>query len=178
MRLTRTTVALALVLGATGLFLTWQAFAQTSTTAGNSIPADNVASFYGTRSLREDPELAKLITAESRAEREVNGLLTDYKGTEDEDKRSKIKTKLADSLSRQFDAQQKRRDLELSRLEARLKKVRALMKKRSDERKVIVDKRLDQLVREAEGLGWAPPSGPRTNRTGFGGGNFGPFQAK
>jgi hypothetical protein len=40
--------------------------------------------------------------------------------------------------------------------------VRELMTKRSQERKVIIDKRLDQLVREAEGLGWAPPPGPRS----------------
>jgi hypothetical protein len=35
------------------------------------------------------------------------------------------------------------------------------MKKRDEERKTIIDKRLDQIVREAEGLGWSPPPGPR-----------------
>ncbi len=44
-------------------------------------------------------------------------------------------------------------------LEARIKKVRELMQRRSAERQTIVEKRADQLLREADGLGWAPPQG-------------------
>ena len=62
-------------------------------------------------------------------------------------------------MEKEFDLQQKRRDLDLVRVEARLKKVRDLMKKRSEARQSIIDKRLDQLIREAEGLGWTPPAG-------------------
>jgi hypothetical protein len=38
------------------------------------------------------------------------------------------------------------------------------MKKRGDARQDIVKNRLDQLIREADGLGWtAPPGIPQTN---------------
>jgi hypothetical protein len=33
------------------------------------------------------------------------------------------------------------------------------MKKRADAQKSIVEKHLDQLLREADGLGWTPPGG-------------------
>jgi hypothetical protein len=107
-----------------------------------------------------DPEMAKILNAEASADREVKSLMREYKRTEDADARGKIKTKLTAALAKQFDAQQKRRDLELTRVEAQLKKLRDLMKKRGEERKTIIDHRVEQLVRDAEGLGWAPPPGP------------------
>ena len=106
-----------------------------------------------------DPEMHPLVQEEAVAEREVVELIDSYKRTENDVERSKIKSKLAALLEKEFDLQQKRRDLELSRAEARLKKVRDLWKKRSDARQTIIDKRLDQLIREADGLGWTPPPG-------------------
>jgi hypothetical protein len=113
---------------------------------------------------KKDPELDKLTAAEAEAAREVAKLVAEYKQTEDDAERTKIKTKLSAALSKQFDQQQKRRELELARAEAQLKKVRELMKKRGEERKTIVEKRLDQVVREAEGLGWTPPPSSGTTR--------------
>jgi hypothetical protein len=110
---------------------------------------------------KRDPELEKLHGEEASAANEVSRLVAEYSRTEDEKDKEKVKTRLATALAKQFDAQQKRRDVELARLEAQLNKLRALMKKRGEERKPIIDRRLDQLVREAVGLGWAPPAGPR-----------------
>jgi hypothetical protein len=108
-----------------------------------------------------DPELNKLLVAESNAEREVSGLVREYSRKEDDKERAKIKEKLSAALSKQFEAQQKRREHELAKVEAQVKKLRELMKKRGEERKTIIDRRLDQLMREAEGLGWTPPPGLR-----------------
>lgn len=110
-----------------------------------------------------DPEMAKLMNEEVKAEQEAAKLIREYGKTEDEGKRAKLKTKLADVLGKEFDYQQKRRDLDLTRLEAKVKKLRELMKKRTDARQMIVEKRLDQLIREAEGLGWTVPAGPSPN---------------
>jgi len=46
--------------------------------------------------------------------------------------------------------------------------VRELMRKRTDAKQTIVEKHLDQLIREAEGLGWTAPPGtfPRSNTLG------------
>jgi hypothetical protein len=107
-----------------------------------------------------DKELSELFKEESKAAGEASRMMKDYAAADNEDKRAKIKTKVQEALGKQFDAQQKRRDLELTRLEAQTKKLRELMKKRTDARTTIIEKRLDQLLREADGLGWASPHGP------------------
>jgi hypothetical protein len=103
--------------------------------------------------------MQKLLTEEGKAQHEAAGLVRDYTRTEKEKDRDAIKTKLAEVLGKQFDAQQKRRDLELTRLEAQVKKLREVMKKRDDARQKIVNNHLDQLLREADGLGWTAPPG-------------------
>lgn len=129
-----------------------------------------------------DAEMDKLVQEEAAAEREVSSLIASYAHTEGDTERSKLKSKVATALEKEFDLQQKRRDLELARVEARLKKVRELMKKRGDARQSIIDKRLDQLLREADGLGWTPPPGVNLHQnnpynlfsgknSGWGGGN-------
>lgn len=108
---------------------------------------------------KADPEMDKLMREEATAEREVAALIESYTRTVGDKGRSEIRSKVAAALEKEFDLQQKRRDLELGRVEARLKKVRELMKKRSEARQSIIEKRLDQLLREADGLGWTPPAG-------------------
>jgi hypothetical protein len=106
-----------------------------------------------------DPEVTKLRSDETTAERDVARLVTEYSRAQGEAARSKIKSSLATALEKEFDLQQKRRDMEVTAVEARIKKVRELMQKRSDARQSIIEKRADQLIREADGLGWTAPSG-------------------
>jgi hypothetical protein len=108
---------------------------------------------------RGDGELHKLMESEASSEREVRRLVDEYARTDNEGQRSKIKSKLSEVLDKQFDLQQKRREMEVAQIEAQLKKLRELMRKRSEARQTIVDRRLDQLVRDAEGLGWSSPAG-------------------
>jgi flagellar motility protein MotE (MotC chaperone) len=70
------------------------------------------------------------------------------------EKREKIKDQLTDTLGKQFDARQKRHQDEIAALEKQLKKLKELVEKRKENRREIIGKRLEQLVREAEGLGW------------------------
>jgi hypothetical protein len=116
-----------------------------------------------------DPEMEKLLGEEAAAEREATALVDEYARTPDEEKRAKIRAKLSAALEKQFDLQQKRRDLEVTRVEEQLKKLRDLMRKRRDSRQAIIDHRLDQILRDAEGLGWtAPPGTPRVRGAGYG----------
>jgi hypothetical protein len=131
---------------------------------GQALPQPAQTAPYGeyppAHSAPQDPELSALLKEESKSAAEAARSMKDYAAADNEDKRAKIKTKVQEALGKQFDAQQKRRDLELTRLEAQTKKLRELMKKRSDARTTIIEKRLDQLLREADGLGWASPHGP------------------
>jgi hypothetical protein len=68
--------------------------------------------------------------------------------------REKIRTKLSDTLGKQFDLRQKRHEAELTALEAQVKKLKDLVQKRQDNRREIISKRIEQLQRDADGLGW------------------------
>jgi hypothetical protein len=105
----------------------------------------------------DDPETAKLRQAESALAHESEQLVAQYAATEDDEQRGGLKTQLAESLSQQFSVQQQLRERELARVEARVKKLRELTEKRRAAQKTIVEQRLDQLLREADGLGWTPP---------------------
>jgi hypothetical protein len=115
-----------------------------------------------------DPELNKLHGEEAQIEGKVHELLTQYGRTEKEGDKAAIKKNLTAQLEKQFDLQQKRRDLEVTRVEAQLKELRKIIKKRSDGKEKIIDRRLDQLLQDAEGLGWSSsPHGFSSYRTYF-----------
>jgi hypothetical protein len=126
-----------------------------------NVPAqDTLNDFNGVGFQRAgDPELEKLHRQEAETQNAVANLLAAYGRTDKEGERATIKKKLTEALEKQFDAQQKRREIEVARIEAQLKKLRDMIAKRTDKRQTIIDKRLDQLLQEAEGLGWSSPQG-------------------
>ncbi len=107
-----------------------------------------------------DPRAHCLYPAnDGNADHKVGQLIGEYSKTQDETKRASIKSELTTLLDQQFNMQQKHREAEVKNIEDQLKKLRDVMKKRSENRQSIVNNRLEQLLREAEGLGWAPPHG-------------------
>jgi hypothetical protein len=100
---------------------------------------------------------------EANVDHQVGALIGEYSKTQDEAKRASIKSQLSVLLDKQFDAQQKHRETEVKNIEDQLKKLRDILKKRSDNQQSIVKNHLEQLLREAEGLGWAPPHTGNTN---------------
>jgi hypothetical protein len=107
----------------------------------------------------DDPEMAKLAVAEAELADSSEALLTQYAAAEKPDDQKRLKAEIRDALEKQFDVQHQRRELELARVEDRIKKVREQLKKRNEARETIVDRRLDQLINDAEGLGWTAPAG-------------------
>lgn len=103
----------------------------------------NMQNYYGSRAHREEIDLAQ------KSEELVKQL-----AKAEGDKKDKIKDQLTDTLGKQFDARQKRHDGEIKALEAQVKKLKELVQKRQENRREIISKRLEQLVREADGLGW------------------------
>jgi hypothetical protein len=106
-----------------------------------------------------DPDMGKLHAEEAKFEGQVHELMARYAKTEDDKEHTKIKTDLAKVLADQFESQQKRRAAEVAAIEKQLKKLKDLIEKRKEARQKIIDKRLDQLLSEAEGLGWTSPHG-------------------
>jgi hypothetical protein len=106
----------------------------------------------------DDPELVKLIESENQLAHESDELIGQYAATENYQEREKLKTKLREVLSKQFDVQRQRRERELKSIEDRLSKLREQLKKRTDARETIIDRRIESLVSDAEGLGWTAPA--------------------
>ena len=109
----------------------------------------------------DDPEMAELMQSEATLARGAEDLVAKYAETETAAERKEIAAALRNTLTKQFDAQRQRREIELRRIEEHLRKLREQAKKRDDARETIIDRRREQLLNEAEGLGWAPATGAR-----------------
>lgn len=113
----------------------------------------------------QSDELAKLNARDAQLGQEADSLVKQLAEASDDKRRDEIKDKLQTTLADQFDAQQKVRELEVARVEARVKKLRDVISKRNEARRSIIEKRLEQLTREADGLGW---NSPTTGGPGYG----------
>jgi len=89
-----------------------------------------------------------------------------YVKTEKEDEKKDLRKKLTQLLGEQFDLHLEGQQKELDELEKQVAKLKNVLKKRKDAKENIVERRLDQLVQDADGLGWNAPHG-----SNFEGGN-------
>ncbi len=76
-----------------------------------------------------------------------------------EEDKKEIREKLTDVVNKEFDAHIRQQQQELEKLEKQIADLRALLKKRQDAKAAIVNRHIDQLVLEAQGLGWNSPHG-------------------
>jgi hypothetical protein len=90
--------------------------------------------------------------------RQAEALAAQYGSAKEDADKEKLRAQLRDVLDKQFAVHHQRREEELAKLEARVRSLRELLTKRKEQRQTIVDRRLEQLVRDAEGLGWSGPS--------------------
>jgi hypothetical protein len=85
---------------------------------------------------------------------EVGELINQYRQAKDDKARASLRTKLVGVLSKKFDSQHQRREKEIAALKARLKELTELQEKRGSDRKGIIERHADFLLREIDGLGW------------------------
>lgn|SRR5262249_13369479 len=82
-----------------------------------------------------------------------------YAKTEKEDEKKALHKELSQVLGEQFDLHLQEQQRELDELEKQVAKLKTLLKKRKDSKESIVERRFEQLVQEADGLGWNAPHG-------------------
>lgn len=85
---------------------------------------------------------------------ETGEIIDVYRQSSDDKVRAGLRTKLVAVLAKKFDSQQQRREEEINELKARLKQLTELNTKRAADRKGIIDRHADHLLREVDGLGW------------------------
>jgi hypothetical protein len=91
---------------------------------------------------------------EQELERRARDLARQYGRAQGREEKEKLRDELAAALQQQFDAQQQRRKAEVDRVEEQLRRLREVLQKRDDAKRAIVQRRLEQLLQDAEGLGW------------------------
>lgn len=115
----------------------------------------------------KDPEAQKLFEAESQAALESMQLARELRTAADEKQKPELKARLKEALEKQFDAQQKRRSLEVTKIEERLSKLKDTMKKRETAKETIVGRRLDELTGVTDELGWEDTIEPQLYRNPY-----------
>jgi hypothetical protein len=88
-------------------------------------------------------------------------LVEQYRKSEKDEDKKEIRKKLANELGKQFDEHMKQQEKELANLEKQINDLKILMQKRQNARTTIIERRLDQLIHDAEGLGWNAPGHPQ-----------------
>jgi hypothetical protein len=88
------------------------------------------------------------------AEPPVQDLLGKWKAAANESDRSKVEKDLRQVLKEQFQARLAAHEKEIEQLEAKVKQLREQLDLRRQKQDEIVDFRAQQLLREAQGLGW------------------------
>lgn len=94
---------------------------------------------------RDDPEMYALLAEDMKLERETQELAQKYRDAKTED-REKLKTELGVKVNQHFDSRQKRRELQLTRLEEELKRLRDAIESRQQSRDEVIKKRLGELI--------------------------------
>jgi hypothetical protein len=80
-----------------------------------------------------------------------------YVKEEKSEVKQEIRKQLTDVLNQHFDNRMEEQKKELDKLEKEIADLRAVLKKRQDAKGAIVERRIETLIQEAEGLGWNAP---------------------
>ena len=100
---------------------------------------------------------------------ETAHLAQQYVKSDKEDEKREIRKKLSDMLTSEFDKHAQHQQKELADLEKEINRLRALLSKRLEAKSKIVERRLETVIQDAEGLGWNSPNTPRASGFGRGG---------
>jgi hypothetical protein len=121
-----------------------------------NMPAHTLYSAYGQNAwqVTANPQRVQFMQNESALAQQVEELKHRLDGAATDADRSKVRTQLSELLGKQFDIRQKRHGLEIESLESQVKKLKDMVRKRNESRDEIISRRVDQILREAEGLGW------------------------
>jgi hypothetical protein len=108
------------------------------------------------RAIRVVPEMVPygVPVEPDQFESETMELIDAYRQATDDKSRANVRTKLVAHLAQKFDSQHQRREKEIKDLKDRLKQLAEVHAKRAADRKGIIDRHADHLLREVDGLGW------------------------
>ena len=107
---------------------------------------------YDTKRRKPDPEMEKLLEQDAKMEQQARVFAKQFREAEGQQQRAEARGNLEVLTKEHFDLRQKRRELELSRLEAQLERVRGSIKKRNEVKGLIIQRRVARLLGEEDDL--------------------------
>ncbi|MBC8353750.1 MAG: hypothetical protein H8E66_17260 [Planctomycetes bacterium] len=127
---------------------------------GYTIRQTNGRASYAATLLPSGDAKALEFTKEYQAQQvEINKLLKEYNGAENELDKGSVRDEIVKATLTQFDLRQKVRVREVEQLKKRLAVVETTVKQRNELKEKIVEKRVADLLREPDQLGWEPLAG-------------------
>jgi hypothetical protein len=102
---------------------------------------------------KNDPEMYKLLKEEAELDRRTFELVAQYRRAPGP-QRDEIKKELEKLVNQHFDVRQKRRHLEIKRLEEGLQRLRDAIEQRNKARKEVVGKRVVELLGQQDDIGF------------------------
>jgi hypothetical protein len=93
----------------------------------------------------DDPEMRELLAQDAELERQTFQMADQVRRARPED-REKLTAQLTELVNKHFDVRQKRRGLQLKRMEEELQRLRDAIKERNDSRASIVKERMTELI--------------------------------
>ncbi|MBI5288822.1 MAG: hypothetical protein HY873_07605 [Chloroflexi bacterium] len=97
----------------------------------------------------ENAPRTEILIREKQLEYRIQELVNEFLQNKDEQRRDKIRQKLRELMSKQFDAAQERRRLDISRLEERLLSLKKLMDEKSRNRDGIIERQVEARLNPA-----------------------------
>ncbi len=126
--------------------------------------------FFGGYAGGPSEEEQKLNAEDGALEGQVHELVQRYGDPNlDDATRGKVRAELTQALDRQFAIRQQRREMEIQQIEERVKALRSALDKRAGAKDKIIERRLSDLLSDADGLGWGESGGEFRYGFGFGG---------
>ncbi|HLJ10639.1 MAG TPA: hypothetical protein VKU82_05590 [Planctomycetaceae bacterium] len=101
----------------------------------------------------------ELMRQDAELEQQIRQTVHEYAAADSDDERGEARKKLSGLLKDQFSIRQKRREQDIARIEERVKRLREALKKRSESQQEIVERRLNDILSDADGLGWGDAAG-------------------
>lgn len=118
--------------------------------------ATTVSRIVGSLQLQhpENEAQRELSQQDRHLETETRAILGRYKATEDSNERAELEQKLSETVAKHFDVRHQQRELEMEEVKKRLERLQRQLDDRNAARDDIIQNRLEQLLRDARGLGW------------------------
>lgn len=103
---------------------------------------------------KKDPEAYKQKMEMFRLDTQVRALVKEYRDSDNESRKAKIKKELVPLLGKLFDLRQEDRKLELKHLKERVSELEGKLSSRAGNKEKIVENHLNKLLGKADDLDW------------------------